>query len=154
MDADENNDDSEVLRSLRLEYQLSQEMHMYYGRIVWQIGAIFLPVAFGGFALGIQQNLAKEQFVFLALFITGLLLFFLLSYWRIRWLAFIHIKRCEEIEGKLGISQHSLQHKANDKTITIGDKKIKPQLFSGVHINSIIPIALIAIVWSYVIFLA
>lgn len=141
-DEDKNNKES-----LRLEYQLSQQMHTYYGRIVWQIGAIFLPVVLGGFAFGIQSDLEKNQFVLLAGFLTALLVFFLLSFIRLRWLAYVHIKRCEEIEPLLGIKQHTLQHQANEKTIKIAGKEIKPLCIKGWQINVSIPLFLIIIIW-------
>lgn len=144
MSSDEDGRDYE---SLRLEYQLSQQMHTYYGRIVWQIGAIFLPVALAGFAFGMQSSLEKGPFVLLAAFLTALLVFFLFSYIRLRWLAFVHIKRCEELEQELGMKQHTLQHRANEKTIKIAGMEIKPQCLTGWHINVFIPLFLIALIW-------
>ena len=133
--------------SLRLEYRLSQEMHNYYGKIQWQIGSILITASLAGFAFGIQQDLPHPQFVPLAIGLTLLLLMFFLIVRRHRWLGHIHLARCKEIEKILGMKQHTLESKANENTITIGEVEIKPQLITGWDINKIILFLLIIVFW-------
>lgn len=84
--------------SLRLEYKIAFERQNHYGKLVWQIASIFLPVSIGGFAFGIQQNLPLDRFILLNFALSILLLFYLFQVSRMRWLSNIQEKRCKEIE--------------------------------------------------------
>jgi len=53
--------------SLLVEYRLSQEMHTYYGTILWKIGAIFIPISLGGFAVSVHQNLSDAPLIVVTL---------------------------------------------------------------------------------------
>jgi len=136
--------------SLLVEYKLTQEMFTYFGKILWTIGTIFHPATMAGLAYAMSQNLGFPLSVLFGLFLTALQVFFLISYRRIHWLADIKALRCQEIEEILGIKQHRLNREADDHSIQIADKEIKPQFWSSPKINNLIPIFLIGVIWAWV----
>jgi len=97
--------------SLRKEYELSQEMHNYYGRLTWQIGAILLG---GGVtALAIATSTANPIIVFLVDMVFTILVY---SFYRLvgryREISWVHLARCREIERTLGLQQHTYVEQA------------------------------------------
>jgi len=143
--------DESKKESLRLEYRLSQEMTLYYGKIVWTIGTIFHPATFAGFAFALSENLQFPLSLFYALFLTGLQTFFILSFYRLRWLSTINYLRCQEIEEILGLKQHKLHREINEgKEVNIAGKQIKKQkVWSAIVINYLISSILIIIIWTW-----
>ena len=153
------NDDQK--ESLRLEYKLAQEMHTYYGKILWQIGSIFLPVSLAGFVFGIRQEISNDGLLALTVFLTALLIWFIFSAIRLRRLAFVYMERCRKIEKILSLKQHN--NKARDdkntvkirgKEIKIFRKKLKWRHLAGKNINLPVPIFFIIIFWTYYFFQA
>jgi len=136
--------------SLIAEYQLSQEMFTYYGKIFWTVGSIFHPATMAGLAYGISQNLEFPLSILFGLFLTGMQFFVLITYRRIHWLANINVLRCQDIEEMLGIKQHKLHREANDHPIKLAGKEIKPQSWRSPKINYFITIFFIAIIWLWV----
>ena len=140
--------------SLLVEYKLSQEMHTYYGTILWKIGAIFIPISLGGFAVSVHQNLSDAPLIVVTLVLTGLLGWFMLSARRLRHLAFLYILRCEEIEKILGLKQHTNKHQNDTTSVTVTGIEISPQRFTGKDINTYIPTLLLIMFWGYNIYKA
>jgi len=140
--------------SLLTEYKLAQEMHTYYGKILWKICAIFIPISLGGFAVSVHQNLTNEPLFVVTLVLSALLGWFMLSARRLRHLAFLYILRCEEIEEILGLKQHTYKHQNDTTSLTIAGNTIEPQCFTGKGINMYIPILLLIMFWAYNIYKA
>jgi len=96
--------------TLLVEYQLSQEMHNYYGKILWQIGAIFLGGSIGAFGIVVSESIGTMPtplplwFWVIQLTMT---VGFILFHSRLRNLAYIHLQRCIAIEKELGMKQHT-----------------------------------------------
>ncbi len=141
-------------KSLLVEYKLAQEMHTYYGKILWRIGAIFIPISLGGFAVSVHQNLSDAPLIVVTLVLSGLLGWFMLSARRLRHLAFLYILRCVEIEKILGLKQHTNKHQNDTTSVTVAGIKIDPQRFTGKDINRYIPILLLIMFWGYNIYKA
>ena len=148
------NEDNKVStqESLLTEYRLSQEMAVFYGKIVWTIGTIFHPATLAGFAFGVSQKLEFPLSAIFALFLTTLQAFFLLSYHRLQWLSKINFLRCQEIEDMLGLKQHKLHREIKEKgKVMIANYEIKKQkIWSSPVINKLIPLVLISIIWVWV----
>lgn len=91
--------------SLRKEYELSQEMHNYYGRLTWQIGAILLGggVAALGAATSTRDPIIAGLF---AIIFTVLDYSFYRFVGRYREITRVHLARCRQIERSLGLQQH------------------------------------------------
>ena len=136
--------------SLRMEYRIAHEKHDYYGKILWQIASIFFPATLAGFAFGIQQDLSLDRFIPLNFVLSALLLMFFFQAKRVRWLAFLQMQRCEEIEKILQMKLVTYQHVANKKPIEIAGVAIKPQRITGKYLNQGTPLALIIIFWGYI----
>lgn len=135
-----------------LEYKIAHEKHDYYGKILWQIASIFLTASLAGFAFGLQQNLPLDRFIPLNFVLSVLLITFFFQAKRVRWLAFLQTKRCEEIETILPMKLVTYQKIANENGIEILGTKIKPQYITGRYLNQGAPIALIIIFWGYIIY--
>ena len=88
-------------------------MHNYYGKIVWEIGSIFIGggLAFIGFAA--SEPKTYPFFGFFALAFTILMTGFYFMNKRWRDIAEIHLLRCRQIEDELGLSQHWMAKKLN-----------------------------------------
>jgi len=111
--------------ALLVEYQLSQEMHNYYGKITWQIGAIFLGGSIGAYGIVISETIGKMPTPLPGWFWVILLtmtLGFILFLRRFRGLAHIHLQRCIEIEEELGLKQHTYAEEASHRAILIRGK--------------------------------
>lgn len=97
-------------KSLLVEYGLAQEMHNYYGRIVWQIGAILIGGGIAAFGLVVRESLNQiPTFMpsFFWLILTAMIIGFRSFASRYRHVSFAHICRCMEIEKELGLKQHT-----------------------------------------------
>ena len=105
-----------------------------------------------GFAFGISQKLEFPLSAILALFLTTLQAFFLLSYHRISWLAKINMLRCQEIEKDLRLQQHTLHRRIDDEgEVRIAGELIKKQkIWNSPAVNNFIPSVLIVIIWVWV----
>jgi len=103
--------------------------------------------------LAFLKKLEFPSSAFVALFLTGLQVFFLLSYHRLQLLALINNRGCQEIEDNLGLEQHKLHQELKEKgEITVANQVIKKQkIWSSPRINYSIPLFLIAIIWIWVI---
>lgn len=144
--------------SLLTEYKLAQEMHVYYGKSLWQIGSIFFAASLAGFAFGLQNDLAWDKFVFLNSFLTILLSGFIIYAKRHGNLAHMYISRCRQIEEKLGMKQHTykyeIDNKCNEEPIIIAGSSFTKKRITGKHINFIIPLFLMGVFWVYNIYKA
>ena len=152
--------------SLLTEYKLAQEMHTYYGKVLWQLGSILLGAGLAGFFYSIQLKLSAEQFLAITIGLSGLIISFILSFIRHRDLAHFYISCCREIEKELQlkVKQHTLKY-AIDKGLdecdlskkkeehTVGYSIFKKPRFTGKDINKyIIPIPILGMYWGYFIF--
>ena len=133
--------------SLRVEYELSQKMHNYYGKTLWEIGSIYLAASLAGFAFAIQQDLPKHSFIPLISVLTVLLVSFLLTARRFRKFGFLHLSRCREIEEILGLKQHTYSHKAIDEKIIVAGSEIKIPRPHGVTLNVVSVCVIAGIFW-------
>ena len=89
------------------EYELSQEMHNYYGRMIWEIGAIFIGGGTATIALIVSRVVAPSGTAALGSWaVTLLMIIYYLKVRRTRDIAEIHLRRCREIERELGLLQH------------------------------------------------
>ncbi len=137
--------------SLRLEYKIAYDMYNYYGKILWQIAPIFLTASLGGFALGIQQNLALDRFIPLNAVLSIFLIAFFFQARRLSWLAHLQMRRCIEIEKILHMKLATIQEESNKKEFEVGGKTIKPQRITGRYLNQGTPIAFLIMFWGYLI---
>jgi len=98
---------SDRIRILLEEYRRSQDMHNYYGRIVWQVAAIFIG---GGLAaLGLaasRENISREAVTILGGTFSFLMLIYYFLASRSSGMAEVHLARCREIEEELNMWQH------------------------------------------------
>jgi len=93
---------------LMKEYELSQEMHNYYGHLTWQIASILVGGSIAGLALVISSRQTPKVMVSIfALAVTGGAFAFWLFMRRYGKIAEKHLERCREIEECLGMKQHS-----------------------------------------------
>ena len=163
-------DDTEQMRlkqeALLAEYKLAQEMHMYYGKVLWQLGSILLGAGLAGFFYSIQLELSAEQFFFIIIGLSGLIGGFTLSFIRHKNLAHFYISCCRELEEELGlkIKQHTLKFaidKGKDECDLekdkeehfVGHSKFTKPPFTGKDVNKyFIPIPILAMYWGYFIF--
>ncbi|MBI3253369.1 MAG: hypothetical protein HYZ56_01390 [Nitrosopumilales archaeon] len=136
--------------SLLIEYRIAHEQHNYYGKILWQIASIFFPATLAVFAFGVQQDLSLDRFIPLNFVLSALLLMFYFQAKRVRWLAFLQMQRCVEIEKILPMKLVTYQRAVNKKPIEVAGEIIKPQRVTGKHLNQGTPIALIIIFWGYI----
>ena len=94
-------------KCLLKEYELSQQMHNYYGRIVWEIGSIFVGGGLAMIGLIISRTSRPSSLPALAaITFTILMICFYLMIRRFRVIAEVHLRRCREIENELGLYQH------------------------------------------------
>lgn len=142
------------------EYELSQEMHNYYGRIVWEIGSIFIG---GGLAMvglfATRIHRPSADFTFIALTFTILMSAFYFMVRRWRQISEIHLARCRQIEIILGLQQHELVKKANEPSgvwIVQGDRKqwIRVPFPSGWQVVKGLSIGLSIMVWIMALYFA
>lgn len=108
--------------ALLVEYELSQQMHNYYGRIAWQIGAILLGGGTTAFGLVVSATAGELQsflplsfWILFAIMISG----FLLITRRCRALSYIYLLRCMEIEEELGLRQQIYAEEAGRREVLI-----------------------------------
>ena len=163
-------DDAEQMRlkqeALLAEYKQAQEMHVYYGKVLWQLGSILLGAGLAGFFYSIQLELSAIVFFIITIGLSGLIFIFILSHERHRNLAHFYISCCRQIEEELGlkIKQHTLKYaidKGKDECNFEIEKKehmiahstfTKPRI-TGNHINKyFIPIPTLVMYWGYFIF--
>lgn len=139
--------------SLRKEYELSQEMHNYYGRLTWQIGVILLG---GGVAaLGAATTTVNPIIVFLVDIVFTILVYsFYRFIGRYREITRVHLARCREIERTLGLRQHTYVEQAQTNagvTIPGEPEPIRvPTKPSGWQMTEDLCIGLNAIAWGIV----
>ena len=134
-------------KDLMKEYALSQGMHNYYGRLTWQIGTIFLGggVAGLGYAIGTERS---EIILFATLVFTILIGSFYLFSGRNGKLALVHLARCREIEGKLGLRQHiDAGFASKPEGVMIQGKPYRAPLPSGWQIVKVLSLSLIILAW-------
>ena len=101
--------------TLLKEYELSQEMHNYYGHLTWQIGSILIGAGITGLALvprEILPFLGMSTVTIFGFMVAFMALVFLLFMERYRRITFAHLARCREIEACLGMKQHRYVQKA------------------------------------------
>lgn len=96
-----NSNDKPDNETLRLAYKNSKELFKYYGKIVWQIGSIFIVASLGAFAYAIQNDLQKVEFVPLILVPITLMMSFYFLFKRYRKNAHVEINRSEWLENEL-----------------------------------------------------
>jgi len=97
-------------------------MHNYYGKIVWQIGAILLGGGITGFGFAISQQLSDLPTLVPWLFwgiLIAMIVGFLLIAWRCRALSYIYLLRCMEIEDELGLKQQIYAEEAGRRSVLI-----------------------------------
>ena len=148
--------------SLLKEYELSQKMHNYYGRIIWEIGSIFMGGGLAAIALIVSRATRPSVVPALAsLAFTVLMACFYLIVRRFRNIAEVHLRRCRQIEKKLGLCQHRyVRLAARCNGITIDDdtvkgetdRRIKIPLPTGWGITQALIIGLIVVSWIIAIF--
>ena len=99
------------------EYECSQKMHNYYGKLIWEIGGILIGggLAFVGIVVSRSIEFHPTYSVSLAAIVfTILMSTFFLSLRRWREIAEIHLNRCREIEGIFSLyGQHQQVKDAN-----------------------------------------
>lgn len=98
---------SDRLRILMEEYRRSQDMHNYYGRLIWEMGAIF--VGGGLAALGLaasREKILPEAIAAIGGTVSLLMLIFYFNVRRSREIAEVHLARCREVEEELDMWQH------------------------------------------------
>lgn len=141
--------------SLRKEYELSQEMHNYYGRLTWQIAAIFLGGGITG--LGVVVSTGRPILVLLfTIAFTVLVYSFYLFARRNGNLAEVHLARCRQIERILELRQHTYARQANEPrgvTIEGEPEPIIARHPTGWRVVKILCASLITIAWMIVVVL-
>jgi len=95
-------------RTFLKEYELSQDMHNYYGHLTWEIGSIIIGGSIAGLALVISNQPRPSVVVsFFAIVVIGMAIAFFLFMRRYRNITKLHLDRCIEIEERLGMKQHT-----------------------------------------------
>ena len=90
------------------EYELSQEMHNYYGHLTWQIGSIIIGGSTAGLAIVISNQPRPSGIVSsFAIVVIVMAFAFYLFMRRYREITEVHLARCREIEASLGMKQHT-----------------------------------------------
>lgn len=139
--------------SLLTEYKLAQEMHIYIGKTIWQIGSIFYGISIASFTYGIGKKFDFLEMLALVIIISGLLIGQIIYSRRNQRLADMYIRRCVEIESipTLNLKQHSNKFEADDKGKQIAGKFFEKQSIwlAGSRLNQIIPSIILAGVWFY-----
>ena len=137
--------------SLLTEYKLAQEMHVYYGKTIWQIGSIFYGISIASFIYGIDKKFDFLGMLVLVIVLSGLLVGQILYSSRNQRLADMYLRRCVEIEKvpTLNLKQHSNKFEADEKGKKIDVKYFKKQSiwFSGSRLNQIIPSIILIVFW-------
>lgn len=112
--------DQERVAAFLKEYELSQEMHNYYGRLTWEIGSIIVGGSIAGLAIVISRK-PEPRFVtpIFAFAVSMMALIFLMIIRRYRVIAEVHLARCRQIEACLGMEQHIDVQKAGCKRLTL-----------------------------------
>lgn len=111
--------------ALLVEYKLAQQMHNYYGKIAWQIGAILLGGSTTAFGLIVSETMNElpTWFPFLFWLILATMIGgFLWIAKRCRALSYLYLQRCMEIEDELGLRQHIYAEEAHRRPILIRGK--------------------------------
>jgi hypothetical protein len=126
-------------------------MHNYYGKITWEIGAIFLGGTLAGFGFGLQAELSQIGFTLLIVPLTVLLWSFGHLIRRYRVLALSHLIRCREIEKELGLSQHIKAHETHESGIEIDGKIEQAARPTGWATIKIIVIIVLVTFWIAVV---
>jgi hypothetical protein len=131
------------------EYELSQSMHNYYGKIVWEIASIFIGGGLAG--VGIIASRVERPTVIVSLFaiaFTVLMVGFYFMVRRWRDLAEVHLSRCREIEIELGLLQHQYASRANDPSgVIVNGKWLRASFPSGWGTLRGLIIGLVVAVW-------
>jgi len=140
------------------EYELSQSMHNYYGKIIWEIASIFIG---GGLAaVGLVASRVQRPTIvvsLIALAFTILMIGFYVMNRRWRELVEVHLSRCRQIEMLLGFRQHQLASMANAPSgvlINQGrySKWIRATFPSGWGTIQLLVIGLVGAVWIIAIY--
>jgi len=106
--------------TLLKEYELSQKMHNYYGRLTWEIGSILVGGSLAGLALVISNIPRPSSVASIFTFAVAIMAsIFCLIVRRYRDITRIHLVRCREIEACLGMKQHLYVEKAACKSFTV-----------------------------------
>jgi len=94
--------------TLLKEYELSQEMHNYYGHLTWEIASILIGGSIAGLALVISSHPQPRAIVSIfAIAVIGTASTFWFYMRRYRKITQVHLDRCREIETFLGMRQHT-----------------------------------------------
>ena len=100
--------------TLMKEYGLSQDMHNYYGHLVWEIASILVGGSIAGLALVVSYQPRPSMSVsFFAFAVIAMAIVFFLVVRRYREITFVHLVRCREIEARIGfLQQHRYVQRA------------------------------------------
>jgi len=105
--------------TLLKEYELSQEMHNYYGHLTWEIASIIIGGSIAGLALVIS-NQPRPPSIIVSIFafvVTGMAIAFYYFMKRYREITKLHLDRCIEIEKRLDclMKQHTKVKEADEE---------------------------------------
>ena len=158
--AESRNDEEQQRRKyidspLLLEYEMTQQMHNYYGRISWEIASILIAGSLVLVGFSLQSPLVtKEVFVGISVAVTLVMVMWGSLFRRITQLVDIHIARLLQIEEELHFHQFRYVHDAHEKRhVIIDDKCYDLSGFRGRHSVYLLMGSLIGAVWLIAILL-
>ena len=134
---------------LLLEYEMTQQMHNYYGRISWEIASILIAGSLAMVGFSLQSPLmTKELFIGISVAFTLVMTMWLSLFRRMNQLVEIHIARLLQIEKELHFHQHTYIQEAHQKRRVIIDGKCHDLSgLRGRYSVYLLAISLIGAIW-------